>query len=92
MDKPDLEVIAEEITPNKVIYKCEFCYDSYKKNGKPRKNAKNIYHSHGNPLKKDNNQVLDRIVHCLGPGKEEFQKKYSGVKIYVTDETKRDGF
>lgn len=25
-------------------FKCPFCYDSYKKNGMPRKNAKNIHH------------------------------------------------
>ena len=51
------------IKKNKEInYKCPFCYETYNKNGNPRKNSKNFTHIHGidNNILKNTNKDINK--------------------------------
>lgn len=42
-----VQVYASRVDKTHVYFKCPYCYTSYKKNGEPRKTAKQIEHAHG---------------------------------------------
>ena len=62
-------------------YTCPYCWTRVNKNGKPRKNAKNLEHIHGNDLRSYDNRIEARSSHCPIIKGE--------IDIHITDETKR---
>ena len=81
-----MEFIATEITPDTVTYKCSECFTRYRKDGFPARNAKNIYHRHGNDTKQPFNRVLFRTHHSNR------NSNIKNVKIIVNNDTCRRGF
>jgi len=80
---PEIEipskVIATEIDKFNFKYRCPCCYTSYKKDGEPRKNAFNKYHTHGS-----NGDLSNRIEHRTHHGLNPFE-----VTIVIDDTTIR---
>jgi hypothetical protein len=59
-----LEVVhAESIDIKRITYKCKHCFNRYNKDGRPRKNAKNVYHYHGSCGQLENRHET-RTRHC----------------------------
>ena len=80
--------IAIKITPEQVFYRCDVCYERYKKNGEPYKNSKTVIHIHGNEEHSNTNRVIERMHHSNSPN----VKTFNQVCIHVTDDTIREGF
>ena len=79
MDKNTFE--ASWINKHQFGYTCPFCWTRVNKDGKPRKNAKNLEHRHGNDLRSYDNRNEFRSSHCPIVGGE--------IEILITDGTKR---
>lgn len=77
-----VEVFATKIDRTHIYFLCPFCRTSYRKDGNPRNNAKQVVHIHGscNDL---SNRIEVRVHHCDS-------KRYDGdFRIHITDETIR---
>ena len=76
------KVHAYQITKTNIFVKCDKCFNKYKKDGTPHKNAKNIYHIYGSNNEFHNREEI-RITHC--------QKEQAGkyICIIVDDNTIR---
>lgn len=57
------KVEALKIDSVHIHFSCPFCYDKYKNDSTPRKNAKKVIHRHGSE-NKFNNRSEHRIAHC----------------------------
>lgn len=72
---------ADWINFNQFGYTCPYCWTRTNKDGKPRKNAKNLEHRHGNDMKSYNNREESRSSHC--------PILKGNIEILITDNTKR---
>jgi hypothetical protein len=63
MSKKNLVVYAFAVSDVHVYFECPFCYDRYKKDGMPAKNAKRTIHFHGSAKSKENS-IEGRLSHC----------------------------
>jgi hypothetical protein len=82
-DSSYIVVIAEYINQYQFSFQCPFCYSRHRRDGKPYKNAKRVYHYHGS-----NGDLSDRIEyrnpHCLRCPPE-----LSQFVIHINEHTKR---
>ena len=74
-----MEVVATEIDKYHIKYKCPHCYTSFNKNGLPRKNAFNKYHTHGS-----NGDLSNRVETRTHHGLNAYE-----VNIIINDSTVR---
>jgi hypothetical protein len=91
MEKKLCKVEATKIvrghSSNTIHFECPFCYQSYNKNGEPRKGSKHIEHHHGlMDMEWNKGYVSDRIPHCM---RDRFPyDTYRSFKINITENTK----
>ena len=84
------------IKKNKEInYKCPFCYETYNKDGNPRKNSKNFTHIHGidDNISKNDNEIetsLKRNQSSTTLSESDYPHS-SKKKISVTPDNISDG-
>ena len=84
-----INVVAERITPTHIYYACPDCKTKYKQNGEPYKNAKPVYHIHGNETHGHNNRTTERSHHKVQGCKED---TYDNVIIVINNNTLKLGF
>lgn len=70
--------VADFVDKIHIGYTCPYCWKKVNKDGKPRKNAKNLVHLHGSNGNLEN-RVESRASHC-GLGE---------VEIIINDNTKK---
>jgi len=59
----DRYFIADWINNSQFGYTCPFCFVKVNKDGRPRKNSKNLVHRHGSCGNLEN-RIEDRSPHC----------------------------
>lgn len=77
-----INVVADIINKNHIIFTCPFCFSRYKKNGEPYRTATRIRHIHGSSGDLSN-RIEHRTAHC--------DKKINNrdFNIHITDDTVR---
>jgi len=83
-----MEIIAERLTPEHIIYRCPHCKTRYKMNGEPYKTAKEVYHAHGNDTKGRENRRVTRTHHAVEGCKNTFEE----ATIVIDNSTIKLGF
>lgn len=69
------------IDSKKIAVECPHCFDKLKKDGTPRKGAKNIIHKYSNLSSDLDNKIVNKMSHC--PHVQE------NINIVVNNFTKR---
>jgi hypothetical protein len=72
-----------EMTKDLLYVKCTKCYNAYKKDGTPRKNAKLTVHTHWNETKDFSHRETHTAAHCL----KSYKLFPNGYTIVINEST-----
>lgn len=74
-------VECTKLTKHNIYFECPYCRTSYKRNGEPRRNSRNIVHIHGN-AGDFSNRTENRAGHC--------RNDIRNFDIKITDNTLKE--